>query len=85
MMLEQSLLDLLTIQMRCTYLSDLQFLLPAQRYYLSQVLERLTPREEDLRDWNDTLEYLTGMPPEKTAVEAKQKLIEQLRLTKDNQ
>ena len=55
MMVEQSLLDLLAIQMKCEYLSDLRFLTQEQRQYLAHKLECLTPREENIRDWNDAL------------------------------
>ena len=78
MMVEQSLLDLMAIQMKCEYLSDLGFLSPEQRRYLAQKLNRLTPREEDIRDWNDALNYLTGAPPERTAQAAKAKLVQEL-------
>lgn len=53
-----SLLDGLSIQMRCDYLSDLRFLNAGQRALLAQKLERLAAEEEDLHDWNDALEYL---------------------------
>lgn len=76
MMVEQSLLDLLAIQMKCRYLSDLRFLTKRQRQYLAQELERLTPREEDIQEWNDALNYLTGRPPENTAQAAKVQLIQ---------
>lgn len=79
MMVEQSLLDLLAIQMRCDYLSDLRFLSQAQRQYLALKLDRLTPKEEDIREWNDALEYLTGAPPEETAQVAKERLVKLLR------
>lgn len=75
MMMDQSLLDLLSIQMGCMYLSDLRFLSPEQSQYLSQRLERLTPRQDDVREWNDALDYLTGAPPEKTAQAAKVRLV----------
>ena len=75
MMVEQSLLDLLSIQMKCEYLSDLRFLSPEQRRYLAQRLNRLTPREEDVRDWNEALAYLAKGPPENTAQAAKERLI----------
>lgn len=78
MMVEQSLLDSMTVQMGCAYLSDLRFLSGLQRRRLAKKLSRIPPREEDLRDWNDALEYLTDLPPEKTCSEAKSKLIEQL-------
>ena len=75
MMVEQSLLDLLSIQMGCMYLSDLRFLSLEQRRYLVQKLDCLTPREEDVWEWNDALEYLTGAPPENTAQAAKEQLV----------
>lgn len=75
---EQSLLDLLAIQMGCTYLSDLKFLTEAQRVHLAHKLEPLTPREEDLDQWNDALDYLTGAPPETNASMAKDRLLQLL-------
>lgn len=78
MMVKQSLLDLMAIQMKCEYLSDLRFLSPEQCRYLAQKLDRLTPREEDIWDWNDALNYLTGAPPESTAQAAKAKLVQEL-------
>ena len=75
---EQSLLDLLSIQMGCMYLSDLRFLSLERRRYLAQRLDRLTPRETDIREWNDALDYLTGAPPEKTAQAARERLIHAL-------
>lgn len=75
MTVDQSLLDLLSIQMGCMYLSDLRFLSPEQRRYLAQKLERMTPREEDVREWNDALDYLTEAPPEDTAQAAKERLV----------
>lgn len=75
MIVEQSLLDLLSIQMGCMYQSDLRSLPPEQRRYLAQKLDRLTPREEDVREWNDALIYLTGASPEDTAQAAKARLL----------
>ena len=72
---EQSLLDLMSIQMGCMYLSDLRFLSPEQRRYLARRLELLTPREEDVREWNDALDYLAEAPPEDTARAAKERLV----------
>ena len=78
MMVKQSLLDLLAIQMGCMCLSDLRFLSPEQRRYLAQKLDRLTPREEDIQDWYAELNYLTGAPPENTAQAAKARLVQLL-------
>lgn len=72
---EQSLLDLLSIQMKCEYLSDLRFLSPEQRRCLAHKLKCLIPREEDVREWNDALTYLTDAPPEATAQAAKERLV----------
>lgn len=74
-----SLLEFLAYKAGCPYLSDLRFLSPEQRRYLAQRLERLTPREEDLRDWNDALVYLIDTEPEETAAAAKEKLVDSLR------
>lgn len=75
MMVEQSLLELMSTQMGCTYLSDLRFLSPAQRQHLAWEVERLVPQEGDVRDWNDALDYLTGATPEETASAAKEQLV----------
>ena len=83
MITEQSLLELLAIQMGCEYLSDLRYLTIAQRNYLVQKLIPLSPRQEDLRDWNKVLTYLTGEPAEKTALAAKARLIEFLSAVKE--
>ena len=85
MTVEQSLLDLLSIQMGCMYLSDLRFLSPGQRQYLAQKLDRLTPREEDVREWNDALTYFTDAPPEPTARAAKERLVALLAHTERNE
>ena len=74
-MIRQSLLDLLSIQMKCEYLSDLRSLSPEQYRYLAHKLSQMVPHEEDIRDWNDALDYLTGKPPEKTAEAARDKLV----------
>ena len=78
MMVGQSLLDLLSIQMGCMYLSDLRFLSEEQRRHLAQKLGRFTPREQDVRDWNDALTYLTNEPPQETAQAARERLIKWL-------
>lgn len=85
MMVEQSLLDLLSIQMECEYLSDLRFLSQEQRRYLAHKLECLTPRDEDIREWNDALTYLTDAPPETTARAAKERLVALLAHAEQNE
>lgn len=70
------LLDLMAVQMGCTYLSDLHDLDREQRLFLAERLKPLHAREADLRDWNDALHYLTGDDePRATAEEAQTALI----------
>lgn len=75
MKVEQPLLELLADELGCHFLSDLRFLSPARRQHLAQLLERIQPREEDIREWNEALAYLTGAPPENTAYTAQRQLI----------
>ena len=76
MRIQVSLLDVMSMEMRCAYLSDLRFLNGGQRALLAQKLERLTAEDEDLCDWNDALQYLTGdSQPRATAAQAKAALI----------
>lgn len=77
-MLNLHLLEFLSLQTRCLYLSDLRSLSPCQRKGLLRKLESIEPKDEDIREWNDTLDYLTGAPPENTAELARRRLIEYL-------
>lgn len=71
-----SLLDLMSLQMGCDYLSDLCNLSRGQRAILAEKLERLPARESDLCDWNEALRYLTGDgAPRATAEDARAALI----------
>jgi len=54
-----SLLDAMTVQMKCGYLSDLRFLSGEQRKWLAMKLERTPAETASLSEWNDALEYLT--------------------------
>ncbi len=49
MMMEQSLLDLLSIQIKCEYSFYLRFLYSERRRDLAQILECLTPLERAVR------------------------------------
>lgn len=81
MIIKLSLLDFAAAEMGCAYLSDLRFLSDRQRHYLAYKLQKLTPRKEDLHDWNDALEYLTGESPERTAHAAKARLVNRLLIS----
>lgn len=65
-----SLLDMLSLQMGCTYLSDLRFLNAFQYRKLAEILAVLPAEDFDLREWKDALRYLTG--ENRQAMNAKQ-------------
>ena len=76
MTIQVSLLDLMSLQMGCDYLSDLRFLSRSQRMALAEKLKRFPAKDDDLCDWNDALEYLTGdSTPRATAEDARAALI----------
>lgn len=54
-----SLLDTLSAQIGCTYLSDLRFLNTLQHKQLAEILKCISAETFELREWNDALSYLT--------------------------
>ena len=71
-----SLLDLIAVQMNCMYLSELQYLSREEREHLAEKLKKIPAAAEDLRQWNDALQYLTGeREPKQTAQEAQAALV----------
>lgn len=77
---EQSLLDLLAKEMHCEYLSDLKFVDNRCRKEIAQTIQLHHPVESaSMFEWNDALNYLTGNGPEKTADEARNKLVSLLQ------
>jgi len=70
------LLDAMSVQMHCEYLSDLHDLDNEQRALLAQKVKQLSPEAMGLHDWNDALEYLAHAPPERTAKAAKERLVQ---------
>ena len=63
MIFKIDLLDALSIQADCTYLSDLHHLNDWQRTRLVRALEQTPSDAAELREWNDALEYFTGARP----------------------
>ncbi len=70
-----SLLDVISVQMGCGYLSDLRYLDSGQRAMLAQKLEKIPPDCASLFEWNDALEYLAGAPPCDSQTAAKETLL----------
>lgn len=81
MTLEIPLLDALSIQAGCMYLSDLNYLDKWQRMRLARTLEQLPADAASLEEWNSALQYLAQHPPEETAEAARDRLIQSLFLT----
>jgi len=75
MIFKIDLLEALSIQADCTYLSDLKHLDGLRRARLVRALERVPPDAAELREWNDALEYLTGAQPRADAEQARAALI----------
>lgn len=64
-----SLLDTLSAQIGCTYLSDLRFMDTLQHRRLAEILKYISAKAFELREWNDALCYLTGDSRSKTDAE----------------
>lgn len=77
---EDSLLGILADKMGCEYISDLRFLSAKRCRLLADEVERLDAKEEDVRCWNDALNYLIGGAAEATAKLAKTAIVEGLRI-----
>lgn len=73
------LLDFLARTLHCDYLSDLKFLSDDQQQILSETVAGIQPGSVTLREWNDTLQYLTGSGSMDTQEGAKQSLIRNLQ------
>lgn len=69
------LLEYLSYQAGCAYLSDLRYISGWRRARLARVLEEIPAEAADLRTWNDALDYLAQAGPEQTAETARARLI----------
>ena len=72
------LLEYLSYQAGCGYLSDLKYIGSWQKARLARVLEEIPAEAADLRIWNDALGYLAPAPPEQAAEDARALLITKL-------
>lgn len=72
------LLDYLSFQMKCEYLSELRFLSRPGRLQLAKIINQLPLEEHSLAEWNEALCYLAEYPPEKTAQIARDRLLQAL-------
>lgn len=61
------------------YLSDLHYLDGTGRNRIAQALENISSESVSLWEWNDALNYLTGVGPAASPSAARELLIEQMR------
>ena len=72
------LLEYLAQKSGCTYLSHLRYLSGRERFCLSWEMASIPAEAFSLSVWNDALEYLTGLPPEPCASDARESLMQAL-------
>ena len=73
-----SFLETLALRVGCKYLSDLRFLDSEKRKSLEEVVQQMRPDQASLAEWNDSLDYLFGAPPETNPEAAQQQLLQRL-------
>ena len=74
-----TLLDYLADGSGSQYLSDLHFIEGFKKVRLIQKIEQISSRESSLKEWNDALNYLTGLPGETSSEKARMKLLSCLK------
>ena len=80
MTVEMPLLEKLAARMNCEFISDLHYLPNWQRFRLAREIERIPCGSATLWEWNDALSYLVSCEPERSAEEAKTRLLSQLTI-----
>ena len=83
MNVKMTLLDFLAYHAGGAMLSNLHGLDYLGRNRLISLLEEIRPEDAALKEWNDALDYLAGVPAERTASAAKEKLLELLSRQSD--
>lgn len=74
----KELLDVLTIELGCNFISELPHLDSMGRHRLAQIIKKTEPDDYPIEDWNGALSYLTGEKKQETAAEAKKLLCQKL-------
>lgn len=77
--LTHPLLEYLAYISGSKYLSDLHYLDGIERNRIAQALENISSESVSLWEWNDALNYLTGVGPAASPSAARELLIEQMR------
>lgn len=74
----ESLLDWMARQAGCEYLSDLRKLTGRQRLSLATALEPMAAKENEMRQWNDALDYLFHGNAQSSAAAARDAILRKL-------
>ena len=67
-------------QLHLDYISDIRFLGHRQQRELAKIIESIPHEKYSLSEWNDAVEYILRGLPEPSALQAKQKLIQGLKV-----
>lgn len=73
-----ALLEYLAKRAGLQYLSDLHYLSRQEQCHLSREISRIPAEAFLTAEWNDALDYLTGLPPEPSAPDAREALLQHL-------
>lgn len=74
------LLDRLSQEFGCEFLSDLKSMVFQRRTWAVQLLQKIEAEEYSVEEWNDTHHYLLGQPASyRDAVESRNALTEKLK------
>lgn len=75
MRFQMSLLEFLSYCSKSCKLSDLHTLDSHEKSRILRALQKISPEDATLKEWNDALDYITGQPPQPTARTARERLI----------
>ena len=70
-----TLIDYLTRETGCEYVSELHYLDPARKAKAVEALMKLTAETYPLEKWNDALSYVAELPAQETAEAARAQMI----------
>lgn len=73
-----ALLEYLAQRAGLQYLSDLHYLSRQEQCHLSREISRIPAEAFLTAEWNDALDYLTGLTPEPSAPDAREALLQYL-------
>ena len=73
------LLEMLSEELKCPFLSDLHGIVEKRSGDIAALIDPILPERCTLPTWNDALNYLVHEQPQPTQTEAKELLLQKLR------